>query len=1012
MFTQPPCRNYWLTVLLMFSLFSSGLLPLSTAAAQDRRRKPVVVSFGQPNIWSLEQAHYLLARMHMTNLEIQARTLSDDDLDPNRITGTRIQILRQLLEVGAQFDQGIGFQNSRIVEKERFNDDRRRNLVTSRDQLRDESLSIEREKNKLISERETITDPDSERAKELDAKIKQMTNDQKAIDKRADAQDSEIGKINEATGSVSSPTPSASPFTKERLPDSILNKLSEDQLKKLFSTDKDPRLNATTMLDNTVQLQYEIIAKQLTLLRDEVGPGERLVFLELPQSVYTTPGPGDEKMAQAWWHVNGYTRTDPIIRLLLELYEVEVKWSKIREVNAYKKYEGILRDINCPVKAEDFPKDFRKDHILGVFAGLKCERQSARNAVLDKLFREANSLFARVEQNGARDTSETVEAIRKLIAVTQAPKKIDPKGKEGESTNTDLSVKPMGEENLTSDAPSKNEEETRRKEIEKLKNDLLKILSDDQPLSDSNKGALQALKNRGIETGTEFERGIEFIRLDEELARAAADKDIKRRTVRTVDIIPRQSSLNVNDVQSTVKATGILAAFKFLFGFAGQVNFQRQKEQFEQYVHQEMYASGFGKGNRDFGWTFGALPGSNRVAPGVRTTYAALVVPEDAESLILSARGCYFPRKSYQPLDFEDTGHEDWKEPNKFKSYNCGDDQTYIVPIPDGGKASNFWVTNIDYEEGKNGGEFTTVSIRGNNFSSQMGVLINGVPLAATVGLAHPHLMPKKPGPNNTMVLQPANNCSSDANTQTPICGSYERIDAEQIVFSFKMPANYVGTPTMTLVAPGKSIDLNSLRNIRIRGRSNESLNDGAAFMFGRRPDMQLLSFTPGSARVTGILTGGGFAATNNLYINGTEITGAQKQFKSASLYWFEFYLNADDMVKLILVRDNDTITRSIPNPAALKITRASVYAYKPPANNQPGELTVQLDGTGFAPLLSHLVVGVQQSWWLYLSPTQGRVIIRAPQAPVRIRLANTATGGLADATILELPAHAVQPPP
>ena len=47
--------------------------------------------------------------------------------------------------------------------------------------------------------------------------------------------------------------------------------------------------------------------------------------------------------------------------------------------------------------------------------------------------------------------------------------------------------------------------------------------------------------------------------------------EIERHTVRTVDIIPRQSSLNINDIQETVKATGILASFKFLFGFAGQV---------------------------------------------------------------------------------------------------------------------------------------------------------------------------------------------------------------------------------------------------------------------------------------------------------------------------------------------------------------------------------------------------------------------------------------------------------
>jgi hypothetical protein len=1007
MFTQPPSRNYWLTVLLMFSLFLSGLLPYTRAAAADRKRKPVVVSFGQPNIWSLEQAHYLLARLHMTNLDLQAKALTDDDLDPNRITGTRIQIIKQLLEIGAQFDQGVGFQNQRIVENARFNDERRRNLITSRDQHNAESLQIERDKNKLISERETITDPDSERAKELDAQIKRLTNDQKAIDKQASAEDTEIKTLSEPNGSIASPSPTSAPFDAARLPKGLLEDLTKDQLKKLANQDKDPRLNATTMLDNSVQMQYEIIAKQLTLLRDEVGPGERLVFLELPQSVYTTPGPGDEKMAQAWWHVNGYTRTDPLVRLLLDMYEVEMKWSRIQNVPAYRTRKEQLDDIRCPARLSEFPEKMRSDHIFGVFAGLKCERENARNALLDKLYREANSLFARVEQGGARDTSEMVEAIRKLIQVSQATREVERQGpkkieKDGHSTNTDLLVKPMGAEDLTSAADSSRREENRRTQIQQLKLDLLNVLSNNEPLTDSS---AETLRKINMESGNEFERGMEFIRLDDELVRAAGDNDIKRRTVRTVDIIPRQSSLNVNDIQSTVKATGILAAFKFLFGFAGQVNFQRQKEQFEQYVHQEMYASGFGKGNRDFGWTFGALPGTNRVAPGVRTTYAALVVPEDAESIILSARGCYFPRKNYQPLDFEDTGHSDWKDRNKFSSYNCGDDQTYIVPVPDGGKANSFWVTNIDYEDGKNGSEFTTVSVRGNNFSAQMGVLINGVPLAPTVGLAQPNLMPKKLGADNKPVVQPANNCVSDST----ICGNYERIDAEQIVFSFKMPANYVGTPTITLIGPGKSVDLNSLKNIRIRGRTNDTLDGSAAFMYGRRPEIQLLNFTPGAARVKAILTGSGFAANNALFINGTEITGDQKQFRSAILYSFEFDLNADDMVKLTLVRDTDIVTTSIPNPAALTITDAK-SDYVPPANNQPGLLTVTLKGSGFAPNLDLRVTGAQQPPQLmYVSTKEVRVLITRPTAPsstapVGITLTNNATHGRASKDITSVP--------
>src|SRR5689334_8410836 len=153
---QVSTRRAWLVSLLCASLLTSSLAPV--ASAQNRKRKPVVVSFGQPNIWSLEQAHYLLARMHMTNLDLQAKGLTDEDLDPNRITRTRIQIIKQLLEIGAQFDQGIGFQNKRIVDNARFNDDRRRNLVTSRDQLQDDSLRIQLEKNKLVSERATIQD--------------------------------------------------------------------------------------------------------------------------------------------------------------------------------------------------------------------------------------------------------------------------------------------------------------------------------------------------------------------------------------------------------------------------------------------------------------------------------------------------------------------------------------------------------------------------------------------------------------------------------------------------------------------------------------------------------------------------------------------------------------------------------------------------------------------------------------------------------------------------------------
>ena len=216
MLKHSPNRDCWLSLFIVTSLLLTGLSPLSVSA-QDRKRKPVVVSFGQPNIWSLEQAHYLLARMHMTNLELQAKMLSDTDLDPNATHGTRIQILKQLLEVGAAFDQGIGFQNQRIVETARFNDDRRRNLTTNRDRLRSDSLALELEINELKRERKKIADATSDRAKELDAEIEEKTKNQEKVDKEVGFHNDEIKTLGaEPSGTPGAPNVSPSPFDKRR----------------------------------------------------------------------------------------------------------------------------------------------------------------------------------------------------------------------------------------------------------------------------------------------------------------------------------------------------------------------------------------------------------------------------------------------------------------------------------------------------------------------------------------------------------------------------------------------------------------------------------------------------------------------------------------------------------------------------------------------------------------------------------------------------------------------------
>ena len=59
----------------------------------------------------------------------------------------------------------------------------------------------------------------------------------------------------------------------------------------------------------------------------------------------------------------------------------------------------------------------------------------------------------------------------------------------------------------------------------------------------------------------------------------------------------------------------------------------------------------------------------------------------------------------------------------------------------------------------------------------------------------------------------------------------------------FNMPPDFVGTPTITLVAPGKALDLNRLDDLNINKKNPSSLSPSdkagvnlADWMFGKRP--------------------------------------------------------------------------------------------------------------------------------------------------------------------------------
>ncbi len=130
---------------LLLSIFS---LPVQ---ADDGPR--IVIEIGQPGVWSLGQAHYLLEKMHRRNRKLSSRFPSEEDLDPNRITATRIDALRSSLGIEGQFDQAMGVQNSLALRRLRESDTRRE---TARNDSQQKQAELAQTNNELSEINEKI----------------------------------------------------------------------------------------------------------------------------------------------------------------------------------------------------------------------------------------------------------------------------------------------------------------------------------------------------------------------------------------------------------------------------------------------------------------------------------------------------------------------------------------------------------------------------------------------------------------------------------------------------------------------------------------------------------------------------------------------------------------------------------------------------------------------------------------------------------------------------------------
>ncbi|HEV7858498.1 MAG TPA: hypothetical protein VGO91_07700 [Pyrinomonadaceae bacterium] len=798
--------------------------------ARQSQKRAIIVNAEQPNVWTLEQAHYLLAQMHRRNLDLKAKGL--DDLDPNEINGLNFDVMRTLVEFGVAFDDAARFNNSLLKRDKSFDAGRAIRLQTRRDQLADESLVLNRDIARLGRERALAKTQEGKDT--LGAQITELTAVRDANDKEATRMDSDLKTAGGPTGDVQA-TDAQVNSDPNKLPKSTFDDAFKDVTKKLIDRfNEAPKLNATLRLDNFLQMQYEIIAKQLTLLRDEVGPGERIIFLELPQTVNATYDKANNKWAQSWWKVAGYTT----------LKDKE-KMKNTRERSIQRIKGGGADGEN-----DDENEEEGGDKKTSAAADIKKTTHSDEGLItMSRVFRDAIDAFGIDGKGGQSDRVEYV------------------------------------------------------------------------PLS-----------TRGNE-----------VMLD-------------NRSIRTIELIPRQSSLNVNDIKLRARSGMLTVVAKTLFGVGARLNVQRQRETFSQFVQQELYSSGFGKGSREFGWTFTPMPGTDRVMSGTRTTYAVMVVPVEAEALVLYSTGCYFPRSEYQPFDFESTGNDRWIKPER-QSRNCSERKAFVVPIPGGGDERNydFWVDGLEYVPAQKG-DRVVLSIYGRNFPAQIGLMVDGIPLTQSIGVAQP-------------LIRDDSTAYADARAElkdAKVSGSIERIDANQIVAVFERPNGKDGTqPVITLTAPGKAKILNRLKLYINSTTKRTTLDDkDGQLMFGQRAaerdKFRIDKLEVFRSRMPGYLTalasGAGFSTGQQALVNGSY--PVTTYVDSATLLRAEFPVPSDETIRITLVNHDDnntpkneeaTITSdSVINPALLRISSVEVVSYEAATEEEPATLVVKIEGTGF----------------------------------------------------------------
>jgi hypothetical protein len=256
--------------------------PASAAASDPREdEKWGEITVAQPKIWQYERVNSLLDGL---SRDVQGVSMSDlTSLDPNVANGAAVKFVQSMLEIGAKYDQGAAATNAITLKNYAASQqiasaqlqanaaylqqlDAQRTTITGQ-------LLLATQQNAMLQGQLASTSTS-------DPTYASLTTQEQAAASAVTGLQAELTSINNQITAASSttipPAPSLTSTTAGAPPEtantfsSFLSSLPSGLTSNIVNQLQTPSLPATKRLDNFITLLYERLAREISVLQDDV----------------------------------------------------------------------------------------------------------------------------------------------------------------------------------------------------------------------------------------------------------------------------------------------------------------------------------------------------------------------------------------------------------------------------------------------------------------------------------------------------------------------------------------------------------------------------------------------------------------------------------------------------------------------------------------------------------------------------------------------------------------------